>query len=176
MHDRPSPQTTARHSSTGILRRHGGWTMIGVSLLVLGFGPLFPGASPAQTPAISPPVPQRSLLDAGHEAFGRGAFEQAAEIWTQAVQEAHDAGQAVENMRRVWHSRAPCCRWDSMPAPRSTSIWPWPFPERSKTDPARPRQWNGSATLIWREDSLMRRLKPCRAPGNWRTRPAIRLA
>ena len=70
--------------------------MIGVSLLVLGFGLLFPGASPAQTPAISPPVPQRSLLDAGHEAFGRGAFEQAAEIWTQAVLEAHDAGQAVE--------------------------------------------------------------------------------
>lgn len=70
--------------------------MIGVSLLLLGFGLLFPGASPAQAPAISPPVSQRSLLEAGHEAFGRGAFEQAAEIWTQAVQEAHDAGQAVE--------------------------------------------------------------------------------
>ncbi|MBH0197304.1 MAG: hypothetical protein HP494_17355, partial [Nitrospira sp.] len=81
--------------------------MIGVSLLVLGFGLLFPGASPAQTPAISPPVSQRSLLDAGHEAFGRGAFEQAAEIWTQAVQEAHDAGQAVkEHEARVALARA----------------------------------------------------------------------
>ncbi len=99
MHDRRSPQPMSLRTFTDIVHRLGGYAssiMIGVSLLALGLGGLSPVFSRAESPASSPPVPHTPLLDTGHEAFARGAFEQAAEAWTQAVQAAHDAGQAME--------------------------------------------------------------------------------
>jgi tetratricopeptide (TPR) repeat protein len=95
MHDRRSPQPISLRIFTGVVHRLGAYasvTLTGVSLLVLGLGTLGPTLSPAQTLTTSPPVPHTSLLDAGHEAFRRGAFEQASEIWAQAAQSAHDAG------------------------------------------------------------------------------------
>lgn len=59
--------------------------------------PVFP-SSPAlsqSTDAASPVTPP-SLLQQGSDAFGRGAFEQAAETWKQAVQSSHEAGRVVE--------------------------------------------------------------------------------
>ena len=92
MHNRRAPQPASMTTSPGALRGRGGVSTIIVSLLALGFGTLFPAFSPAQTPNPSVPVAQQSLLEAGQEAFGRGAFEQASEIWKQAAQSAHDAG------------------------------------------------------------------------------------
>jgi CHAT domain-containing protein len=96
MHTRRTLHTGSRHTSTGGRHRPAGLFPIGLSLLLLGLGILFPAFSPAQTP--NPPLsaPQQSLLEEGREAFGRGAFELAAEIWKQAAQEARDAGRPGE--------------------------------------------------------------------------------
>ncbi|MBH0177593.1 MAG: CHAT domain-containing protein [Nitrospira sp.] len=96
MHDRRSPQPVSLRTNTGVLHRLGGFTSIGISLLALGLGGLLPVLLLAQTPPPSLSVPHRSLLDAGLEAFSRGAFEHASEILTQAAQAAHDAGHTVE--------------------------------------------------------------------------------
>src|SRR5262245_48622219 len=42
------------------------------------------------------PVTSSSLLQQGHEAFRRGAFEQAADTWQQAAKSAHEAGNLRE--------------------------------------------------------------------------------
>ena len=54
-------------------------------------------ASAHQTGA-DPAFPHGSLLQEGHEAFTRGAFEQAADIWHRAVRASHEAGHAAEEI------------------------------------------------------------------------------
>ncbi len=87
---------------------------MGVFGVVLGIG-LFAWSLPglSSTSPVPPPTDVAtsagppSLLQQGQEAFARGAFEEAAETWKQAVLTAHDAGRVVEeNDARVALARA----------------------------------------------------------------------
>jgi CHAT domain-containing protein len=69
---------------------------IGIALVTLGLPLLISASAPAHTTDTEPAFPPGSLLHEGYDAFTRGAFEQAAEIWQQAVRSYHEAGQVVE--------------------------------------------------------------------------------
>jgi CHAT domain-containing protein len=69
---------------------------IGIALVTLGLPLLISASAPAHTTDTEPAFPPGSLLHEGYDAFTRGAFEQAAEIWQQAVRSHHEAGQVVE--------------------------------------------------------------------------------
>ena len=80
---------------------------VGIGILALSLAVLSPTFAPAQVLETAPSISDRSLLEEGHIAFGRGAFEQAAEIWKQAVELAHGAGRADEESEaRVELARA----------------------------------------------------------------------
>lgn len=95
MNNRHSPQYTC----SGIRRRHGRRAQvakIGIATVVLCL-PLFVSSSaPAHETETEPSFPRGSLLQDGYDAFRQGAFEQAAEMWQQAVRSSHDAGLVVE--------------------------------------------------------------------------------
>ncbi|MBX3331516.1 MAG: tetratricopeptide repeat protein, partial [Nitrospira sp.] len=94
MNDHSPPYTCL-----GIFRRHGRCAQvatIGIAIVALCF-PLFVSSSaPAHETETEPSFPHRSLLHEGYDAFRHGAFEQAAEMWQQAVRSSHDAGLVVE--------------------------------------------------------------------------------
>ena len=69
---------------------------IGIALVTLGLPLLISASAPAHTTDTEPAFPPGSLLHEGYDAYTRGAFEQAAEIWQQAVRSHHEAGQVVE--------------------------------------------------------------------------------
>ena len=69
---------------------------LGIALVVLWLPLLISSSVPAHTTDAEPAFPPGSLLHEGYDAFTRGAFEQAAEIWQQAVRSHHEAGQVVE--------------------------------------------------------------------------------
>lgn len=69
---------------------------IGIALVTMGFPLLISSSAPAHTMDTEPAFPPGSRLHEGYDAFTRGAFEQAAEIWQQAVRSYHEAGQVVE--------------------------------------------------------------------------------
>jgi CHAT domain-containing protein len=69
---------------------------IGIAIMTLCFPLLISSSAPAHTTESEPSFPHGSLLHDGYEAFRRGAFEQAAEIWQQAVRSYHDTGRAAE--------------------------------------------------------------------------------
>ncbi len=106
MNHRQTPQSMCARN-LGRLR-----ICVHVTLLCIAiFAAWQPGLSSA--PALSQPTDAAlpmtvpSLLQQGHEAFSRGAFEQAADAWKQAVQLSHDAGRvAEESDARVALARA----------------------------------------------------------------------
>ena len=79
------------------------WHRVGMLLTLICVGmfvswQLLLPPSPAlsqSTDAVTPPTAS-SLMQQGHDAFRRGAFEQATETWQQAVQIAHTAGRPIE--------------------------------------------------------------------------------
>lgn len=52
--------------------------------------------TPAQASESNKALSHHSLMQEGHEAFRRGAFEQAVELWQEAVRSSHEAGHPVE--------------------------------------------------------------------------------
>ncbi len=99
MNDPHSPQYTCVQSCLGILRHHGRCApvaKIGIAIVVLCLPLLVSSSAPAHETETEPSFPHGSLLHEGYDAFRRGAFEQAAEIWQQAVRSFHDAGRVVE--------------------------------------------------------------------------------
>lgn len=80
-----------RHSG-----RHASVAKIGIALVALCFLLLVSSSAPAHTTDTEPSFPHGSLLHKGYDAFTRGAFEQAADLWQQAVRSHHEAGQVVE--------------------------------------------------------------------------------
>ena len=99
MKDRHLPSYTCISTSAGLVRRlgrHATVEKIRIALVVLCL-PLFVSTSaPAHTTDTEPAFPHGSLLHEGYDAFTRGAFEQAAEIWQRAVRSSHEAGDVVE--------------------------------------------------------------------------------
>ncbi|UVT14837.1 MAG: CHAT domain-containing protein [Nitrospira sp.] len=99
MNDPFSPQYACTQTRAGMLRRHG-WcapvTMIGIAVVTLCLPLLVSSSAPAHEIETEPSFPHGSLLHEGYDAYRRGAFEQAAEIWQQAVRASHDAGRVVE--------------------------------------------------------------------------------
>jgi CHAT domain-containing protein len=71
-------------------------TIIGVGMAALWQLFLSSSTALSQTTDAATPVMAPSLLQQGQDAFQRGAFEQAAETWQQAVQSAHQAGRPLE--------------------------------------------------------------------------------
>lgn len=95
-HLSPSPTTSAgpgRHP-----RRQAGAATIGIALIALCLPLLISSSAPAHTTGADSAFPHGSLLQNGHEAFTRGAFEQAADIWQQAVRASHEAGHVSEEI------------------------------------------------------------------------------
>lgn len=95
MNDPHSPQNTC----LGIFRRHGRCAQvarIGIAIVVLCFPFFVSSSAPAHETETEPSFPHGSLLHEGYDAFRHGAFEQAAEMWQQAVRSSHDAGLVVE--------------------------------------------------------------------------------
>jgi CHAT domain-containing protein len=79
------------------------WLRVGMLLTIIGVGMfvswqllLSSSTALSQTTDAVTPVMAPSLLQQGHDAFRRGAFEQAADTWQQAVQFAHKAGRPLE--------------------------------------------------------------------------------
>lgn len=52
--------------------------------------------SPAQATEFDHPLSDHSQMQEGHDAFKRGAFERAAELWQEAVRAAHETGHVAE--------------------------------------------------------------------------------
>lgn len=77
-------------------RRHAAVAKISIALVALCFPLLVTSSAPAHTTDTEPIFPHGSLLHEGYDAFTHGAFEQAAEIWQQAVRSSHDARLPVE--------------------------------------------------------------------------------
>src|SRR5512139_3175375 len=97
--DHRSPPCTDPQPCPGIVRPVGRCTpaaKIGLAIVVLCLPLLVSYSGPAHTTESEPSFPHGSLLHDGYEAFRRGAFEQAAEIWQQAVQSSRKAGHAAE--------------------------------------------------------------------------------
>lgn len=69
---------------------------IGIAIIALCLPLLISPSAPAHTTDAEPAFPHGSLLHDGYDAFTRGAFEQAAESWQQAVRSYHDTGRVVE--------------------------------------------------------------------------------
>ncbi len=76
--------------------RHAAVIKIGVTLAAWCFSLLISSSAPAHQADTEPAFPHGSLLHEGYDAFTRGAFEQAAEIWQQAVRSYHETGRVVE--------------------------------------------------------------------------------
>lgn len=99
MNDRLLPQCPCRPSGVDTVRsipRFGIFMKVGIAVLALALPLLASSHAPAHTTEAEPSFPHGSLLHDGYEAFRRGAFEQAAEIWQQAVRSYHDAGRVAE--------------------------------------------------------------------------------
>ena len=91
-----SPVTSSspvRHSE-----RYAGVATISIALVALGLPLLISSSAPAHTTGADPAFSHGSLLQEGHEAFTRGAFEQAADIWQQAVRSSHEVGHVAEEI------------------------------------------------------------------------------
>lgn len=69
---------------------------IGIAIIALCLPLLISPSAPAHTTDAEPAFPHGSLLQDGYDAFTRGALEQAAESWQQAVRSYHDTGRVVE--------------------------------------------------------------------------------
>jgi CHAT domain-containing protein len=79
------------------------WLRVGVLLTIICVGMfvswqllLSPSSALSQSTDAVTPSTASSLMQQGHDAFRRGAFEQAADTWQQAVQFAHKAGRPLE--------------------------------------------------------------------------------
>ena len=59
---------------------------------------LIASSAPAHQTGADSAFSHGSLLQEGHEAFTRGAFEQAADIWQQAVRSSHEVGHVAEEI------------------------------------------------------------------------------
>ncbi len=99
MNDHRSSPYTCTQTCAGIVRHHGRCATvakISITIVVWYLSVLVSSSAPAHTTGTEPSFPHGSLLHEGYDAFTRGAFEQAAEIWQQAVRSHHEAGQVVE--------------------------------------------------------------------------------
>jgi CHAT domain-containing protein len=94
----PSRSTRASSISARHPERHAARTTIAIALGTLCFPLLISSSSPAYTTGSEPAFTPGSLLHEGYDAFTRGAFEQAAEFWQQAVRSSHKAGRVVEEI------------------------------------------------------------------------------
>ncbi len=96
-HHSPRYSSTITYSSpVSHPRRHAAVAKISIALVALCFPLLVTSSAPAHTTDTEPVFPHGSLLHEGYDAFTHGAFEQAAEIWQQAVRSSHDARLPVE--------------------------------------------------------------------------------
>ncbi len=96
MNNHHSRSTITYSSTISHPRRHAAVAKISIALVVLCFPLLVTSSAPAHTTNTEPVFPHGSLLHEGYDAFTHGAFEQAAEIWQQAVRSSHDARLPVE--------------------------------------------------------------------------------
>lgn len=99
MNNRCSPSHTYLRTWAGTLRglgRRGTVTRITIAAVTLCLPLLMSSSAPAHTTDRESTFPHGSLLHDGYDAFTRGAFEQAAEIWQQAVRSYHQEGRVVE--------------------------------------------------------------------------------
>ena len=99
MNDHHSPEYTRTQICSGIVRHHGKCTpvtRIGIAIVALCLPLLVSSSALAHTTDTDPSFPAGSLLQKGYDAFRHGAFEEAAEIWQQAVRSYHDTGRVVE--------------------------------------------------------------------------------
>ena len=92
-------QHTSTHLYPRLVRRYRRrplLTMIGIIIVALYLPLLVLSPEPAYTTETHPSSPYASLMQEGSDAFRRGAFEQAAELWQQAVRLSQKAGHTVE--------------------------------------------------------------------------------
>ncbi len=71
---------------------------IGIAIIALCLPLLISPSAPAHMTGADPAFPHGSLLQEGHEAFTRGAFEQAADVWHRAVRASQEAGHVAEEI------------------------------------------------------------------------------
>jgi CHAT domain-containing protein len=71
---------------------------MGIAIIALCLPLLISPSAPAHMTGADPAFPHGSLLQEGHEAFTRGAFEQAADVWHQAVRASQEAGHVAEEI------------------------------------------------------------------------------
>jgi CHAT domain-containing protein len=99
MNDRLSSQRPCRLTRVNMLYALPKFRMfakIGLAIVALCLPLIVSSSAPAHTTEAEPSFPHGSLLHDGYEAFRDGAFEQAAEIWQQAVRSYHDTGRVAE--------------------------------------------------------------------------------
>ena len=97
MTDRHSSSYTWIHTCADMVRHlRRCAAVVTVSIVALCFPFLISSSVCAHTTDTEPTFPHGSPLHEGYDAYTRGAFEQAAEIWQQAVRSYHDAGLVVE--------------------------------------------------------------------------------
>lgn len=93
MRQLPSP----RRAFEGIICRAPRGLQVGLCFAVIGIGMVASSAiAPSHAGNEATPVMVASVMQQGHDAFQRGAFEQAAESWRQAAQMAGQAGRPLE--------------------------------------------------------------------------------
>ena len=101
MKNHHSPPVRSPITSSGPVRhakRHARVATVGMALVALCLQLLLSASAPAHTTGADPAFPHGSLLQEGHEAFTRGNFEQAADIWQQAVRSSHEVGHVAEEL------------------------------------------------------------------------------
>ena len=99
MHNNHASRCTFRITRIGTTSHRGPHALITkVALALVTLCPLLLIclSSPAHTTESDHAASHLSLMRDGSDAFRRGAFEQAAELWQQAVRSSHEAGQVVQ--------------------------------------------------------------------------------